>query len=192
MSNGIKDKVVLITGGSSGIGAASAKYLAARGAIVALAARRKDKLDSLVSEITGFGGKAKAFFCDVTKKEHVKSVVDAVVAEHGRLDVIVNNAGIMPVRPIQECNTDEWDAMVDINIKGLLYGIAAALPIFMKQDGGQFINISSIAAVKVFAPGGTVYSGTKFAVRAISDGLRLEVGPKSAHALSSPDPSTVN
>jgi NADP-dependent 3-hydroxy acid dehydrogenase YdfG len=104
--------------------------------------------------------------------------VDAVVAEHGRLDVIVNNAGIMPVRPMQDCNTDEWDAMVDINIKGVLYGIAAALPIFIMQNGGQFINMSSIAGVKVFAPGGTVYSGTKFAVRAISDGLRLEVGPK--------------
>src|SRR5262249_12316432 len=178
MSDGIKDKVVIITGGSSGIGAASAKYLAARGAIVALAARRKDKLDSLVSEIAKLGGKASAFCCDVTKKENVKAVVHAVVAEHGRLDVIVNNAGIMPVRPMQDCNTDEWDAMVDINIKGVLYGIAAALPIFVKQNGGQFINMSSIAGVKVFAPGGTVYSGTKFAVRAISDGLRLEVGPK--------------
>ena len=104
--------------------------------------------------------------------------MDATVKEHGKLDVIINNAGIMPIRPIQECNTEEWDALVDINIKGVLYGIAAALPVFVKQNSGQFINMSSIAGVKVFAPGGTVYSGTKSAVRAISDGLRLEVGPK--------------
>src|SRR5262249_34691678 len=108
----------------------------------------------------------------------VKAVVGDVVAELGRLDVIVNNAGVMPIRPLQECNTEEWDAMVDINIKGVLYGIAAALPVFVKQNGGQFINMGSIPGVKVFAPGGTVYSSTKFAVRAISDGLRLEVGPK--------------
>jgi len=178
MSQGIKSKVVVIIGASSGIGAASARYLAARGAVVSLAARRKDKLDVLVGEIVKAGGKAQAYGCDVTKKEQVKAVVDATVKEHGKLDVIINNAGIMPIRPIQECNTEEWDAMVDINIKGVLYGIAAALPVFVKQNSGQFINMSSIAGVKVFAPGGTVYSGTKFAVRAISDGLRLEVGPK--------------
>jgi len=178
MSYGIEGKVVLITGASSGIGAASAKYLALRGAVLALAARRKDKLDSVVGEITKAGHRAKAYSCDVTKKEQVKAVVDAVVAEHARLDVIVNNAGIMPIRPMRDCNTAEWDAMIDVNIKGVLYGIAAALPVFIKQNSGQFINMSSIAGVKVFAPGGTVYSGTKFAVRAISDGLRLEVGPK--------------
>ena len=128
MSDGIKDKVVIITGGSSGIGAASAKHLASRGVIVALAARRKDKLDALVSEIAGFGGKAKAFCCDVTNKHHIKSVVDAVVAEHGRLDVIVNNAGIMPVRPMQECNTDEWDAMVDITSRAFSMGLRRLCP----------------------------------------------------------------
>ena len=111
MSQGIKSKVVVITGASSGIGAASARYLAARGAVVSLAARRKDKLDALVGEIVKAGGKAQAYSCDVTEKEQVKAVVDATVKDHGKLDVIINNAGIMPIRPIQECNTEEWDAM---------------------------------------------------------------------------------
>jgi NADP-dependent 3-hydroxy acid dehydrogenase YdfG len=101
-----------------------------------------------------------------------------VVADFGRLDVIVNNAGLMPIRPMIEVNTDEWDAMIDVNLKGVLYGIAAALPIFVAQGGGHIINISSVAGTKVFAPGGTVYSGTKFAVRAISEGLRQEIGEK--------------
>src|SRR5262245_4351282 len=105
MSQGIKSKVVVITGASSGIGAASARYLAARGAVVSLAARRKDKLDALVGEIVKAGGKAQAYGCDVTKKEQVKAVVDATVKEHGKLDVIINNAGIMPIRPIQECRS---------------------------------------------------------------------------------------
>src|SRR5262249_10307389 len=123
MSQGIEGKVVVIIGASSGIGAASARYLAARGAVVSLAARRKDKLDALVAEIVKAGGKAQSYSCDVTKKEQVKAVVDATVKDRGKLDVMVNNAGIMPVRPIQECSTDEWDAMIDINIKGVLYGI---------------------------------------------------------------------
>lgn len=105
-------------------------------------------------------------------------MVDATVADFGRLDVLVNNAGLMPIRPMVEVNTDEWDAMIDVNIKGVLYGIAAALPLFVAQQSGHIINLSSVAGIKVFAPGGTVYSGTKFAVRAISDGLRQEVGDK--------------
>ncbi|CAN2535940.1 putative+oxidoreductase [Methylocapsa aurea] len=178
MSEGIEGKIVLITGGGVGLGAETARHLAARGARLAVAARRKDKLDAVVAEITKAGGEARAYPLDVTDKHQVKAVVDAVVADFGRLDVIVNNAGLMPIRPMIEVNTDEWDAMIDVNLKGVLYGIAAALPIFVAQDGGHIINISSVAGTKVFAPGGTVYSGTKFAVRAISEGLRQEIGEK--------------
>ncbi|ATQ69623.1 MULTISPECIES: SDR family oxidoreductase [Methylosinus] len=178
MSEGIEGKIVLITGGGVGLGAETARHLAARGARIAVAARRKDKLDAVVAEITKAGGEARAYPLDVTDKHQVKAVVDAVVADFGRLDVIVNNAGLMPIRPMIEVNTDEWDAMIDVNLKGVLYGIAAALPIFVAQDGGHIINISSVAGTKVFAPGGTVYSGTKFAVRAISEGLRQEIGEK--------------
>jgi NADP-dependent 3-hydroxy acid dehydrogenase YdfG len=178
MSKGIEGKVVLITGGSTGIGAEVARLLAARGAKVAVAARRADKLDAVVAEITTEGGAARAYTLDVTDKHQVEAVVAAVVADFGRLDVLINNAGLMPIRPMSEVNTDEWDAMIDVNLKGTLYGIAAVLPRFLAQSSGHIINLSSVAGVKVFAPGGTVYSGTKFAVSAISEGLRQEVGDK--------------
>ena len=177
MSENIHDKVVLITGGGTGLGAETARLLAARGASVAVAARRADKLDAVVAQITSAGGRARAYPLDVVRKDDVKSVVDAVVADLGGLDVMINNAGIMPIRPMAEVNTDEWDAMIDVNLKGLLYGIAAALPVFLARQSGHFINLSSVAGVKVFSPGATVYSATKFAVRAISEGLRNEVGP---------------
>lgn len=178
MSEGIQGKVVLITGASTGLGAETARYLASRGARVAVAARRKDKLDDVVASIAATNGEARAYQLDVVDKDQVKAVVDAVVADFGRLDVLINNAGVMPIRPMAEVNTDEWDAMIDVNIKGTLYGIAAALPVFLSQESGHIINLSSVAGIKVFAPGGTVYSGTKFAVRAISDGLRQEIGAK--------------
>jgi NADP-dependent 3-hydroxy acid dehydrogenase YdfG len=176
MSTGIENKVVLITGGSTGLGAETARLLAARGAKVAIAARRKSKLDEVVSQIEQEGGQARAYTLDVTDKHQVEAVVAAVVADFGQLDVLINNAGIMPIRPMAEVNTDEWDAMIDVNLKGTLYGIAAVLPRFTAQNHGHIINLSSVAGIKVFAPGGTVYSGTKFAVRAISEGLRQEVG----------------
>lgn len=178
MSNGIENKVVLITGGSTGLGAETARVLAARGAKVAVAARRKAKLDEVVATIEALGGTARAYALDVTDKAQVEAVTAAVVADFGKLDVVINNAGIMPIRPMSEVNTDEWDAMIDVNLKGTLYGIAAALPRFIAQGSGHIINLSSVAGIKVFAPGGTVYSGTKFAVRAISEGLRQEVGEK--------------
>lgn len=178
MSKGIEGKVVLITGASTGIGAEVARLLAARGATVAVAARRADKLDAVVAEISKEGGAAKAYTLDVTDKHQVQAVVAAVVADFGKLDVLINNAGLMPIRPMSEANTDEWDAMIDVNLKGMLYGIAAALPRFLAQSSGHIINLSSVAGVKVFAPGGTVYSGTKFAVSAITEGLRQEVGDK--------------
>ncbi|MFP3517925.1 SDR family oxidoreductase [Pseudomonas sp. SIMBA_077] len=178
MSQGIEGKVVLITGASTGIGAEVAKLLAARGAKVAIAARRQDKLQEVQAQIASQGGIAKGYTLDVTDKHQVEAVVAAVVADFGKLDVLINNAGVMPIRPMSEANTDEWDAMIDVNLKGTLYGIAAALPRFLAQESGHIINLSSVAGVKVFAPGGTVYSGTKFAVSAISEGLRQEVGDK--------------
>ena len=174
MSSGIEGKVVLITGASSGIGAETARYLAGRGAAVAVAARNEQALDAVVADIASAGGTARAYALDVTDK----AVVTEVISHFGRLDVLVNNAGIMPIRPMSEVNTDEWDAMIDVNLKGTLYGIAAALPHFLAQQSGHIVNLGSVAGLKVFAPGGTVYSGTKFAVRAISEGLRQEVGDR--------------
>lgn len=178
MTTNIEGKVVLITGGGTGLGAETAQMLASKGAKVAIAARRRGKLDEVAARIFSSGGKAKGYELDVANKDQFKSVVHAVASDFGRLDVLINNAGLMPIRPMAEVNTDEWDAMIDVNLRGTLYGIAAVLPMFLKQEAGHIINISSVAGVKVFAPGGTVYSGTKFAVRAISEGLRQEVGSK--------------
>jgi NADP-dependent 3-hydroxy acid dehydrogenase YdfG len=178
VNDGIQGKVVLITGGGTGIGAETARVLASKGAKVAVAGRRQDKLDDVVKAIVERGGEAAAYALDVTDKAQVASVVERVVARFGRLDVLINNAGVMPIRPMAEVNTEEWDAMIDVNIKGTLYGIAAALPRFLAQESGHVVNLSSIAGRKVFAPGGTVYSATKFAVSALSEGLRQEVGPK--------------
>ncbi|CAN7452823.1 SDR family oxidoreductase [Aquipseudomonas alcaligenes] len=176
MSTNINGKVIVITGASSGLGEATARHLAALGASVVLGARRVDRLDALVSEITAAGGKAVAFATDVTDAAQVRALVQGGIDAFGRIDVLVNNAGLMAIAPLAEAPVEEWDRMIDINIKGVLYGIAAALPVFQQQRSGQFINVASVAGHKVFSPGGTVYSGTKFAVRAISDGLRHEVG----------------
>ncbi|MBU1285981.1 MAG: SDR family oxidoreductase [Gammaproteobacteria bacterium] len=176
MSNNISGKVVIITGASSGLGEATARHLAEKGARVVLAARRKDKLDALVAELVAAGGQAVAYQTDVTSQDDVKALIQGAIDTFGRLDVLVNNAGLMAIAPLSEGRVDEWDRMIDINIKGLLYGVAAALPVFQQQNSGHFINIASVAGLKVFSPGGTVYSGTKFAVRAISEGLRHEVG----------------
>lgn len=176
MSNNISGKVVIITGASSGLGEATARHLAEKGARVVLAARRKDKLDALVAELVAAGGQTVAYQTDVTSQDDVKALIQGAIDTFGRLDVLVNNAGLMAIAPLSEGRVDEWDRMIDINIKGLLYGVAAALPVFQQQNSGHFINIASVAGLKVFSPGGTVYSGTKFAVRAISEGLRHEVG----------------
>ncbi|WP_339081936.1 SDR family oxidoreductase [Pseudomonas sp. TMP9] len=176
MSTNISGKVVVITGASSGLGEATARHLSALGARVVLAARRKDKLDSLVAELIEAGGEAVAYQTDVTSQQDVNAMIQGAVDTFGRIDVLINNAGLMAIAPLSEGRVDEWDRMIDINIKGLLYGVAAALPVFQRQNSGHFINIASVAGLKVFSPGGTVYSGTKFAVRAISEGLRHEVG----------------
>lgn len=179
LENNIKGKVVVITGGSSGLGETTARHLASKGANVVLGARREERLQKITEEINAEdNGKATYIATDVTKKEQVKALVDKAVSEFGKIDVMVNNAGLMAIAPMSETKVDEWDRMIDINVKGVLYGVAAALPEFQKQESGHFINLSSVAGVKVFSPGGTVYSGTKYAVRAISEGLRHEVGDK--------------
>jgi NADP-dependent 3-hydroxy acid dehydrogenase YdfG len=176
MSEGIKDKVVVITGASSGLGEATARLLAAEGATLVLGARRADRLKALADELTARGGKAIIRATDVTDREQVKTLVDAAMRSHGRVDVMLNNAGVMPQSRIEQLKVDEWDQMVDVNIKGVLYGIAAALPIMKTQKAGHFINVSSVAGHKV-GPGSAVYAATKFAVRALSEGLRQEVKP---------------
>lgn len=175
--NNIENKVVVITGASSGLGEATALNLAGKGAKLVLSARRKNRLDKLAARIVANGGEALVVEADVTRKSDVQNIIDKAMAAFGRVDVVVNNAGLMAIAPLSMAKTDEWDRMIDINIKGVLYGIAAALPVFEQQKSGHFINIASVAGIKVFSPGGTVYSGTKFAVKAISEGLRHEVGP---------------
>jgi NADP-dependent 3-hydroxy acid dehydrogenase YdfG len=176
MSNNIEGKVVVITGASSGLGEATARLLSAEGAHVVLGARRADRLKSLMDELTGRGGKAIAVSTDVIQRDQVKKLVDAAVQAYGRIDVMINNAGLMPQAPLERLKIDEWDRMIDVNIKGVLYGIAAALPHMQRQKAGHFINVSSVAGHKV-GPGFAVYAATKHAVRALSEGLRQEVKP---------------
>ncbi|MEL7241531.1 MAG: SDR family oxidoreductase [Cyanobacteria bacterium J06573_2] len=169
----IKDKVVIITGASSGLGEATARRLAKSGAKLMLAARREERLKQLVADIQKDGGTAKYEVIDVTNKSQVEALAKATHQAYERIDVLVNNAGLMPLSPLDETKVDEWDKMVDVNIKGVLYAIAAVLPIMRQQKSGHIINISSVSGHKVF-PGGTVYCATKFAVKAISEGIRLE------------------
>ncbi|HEY0022257.1 MAG TPA: SDR family oxidoreductase [Longimicrobium sp.] len=172
----ITGKVVVITGASSGLGEATARYLAERGATVVLGARRADRIQALAGEITGKGGQAFALATDVTDAAQVQALVDAAVERFGRIDVIINNAGLMPLSPLAMRKLDDWDRTIDVNIKGVLYGIAAALPHMQRQQAGQIINVSSVAGHKV-GPGGAVYSASKTAVRVITEGLRQEVKP---------------
>src|ERR1700676_1669123 len=176
MGNNIEGKVVVITGASSGLGEAAARFLSARGATVVLGARRVDRIQALAQELTSGGGKALAIKTDVTHREQVQALADAAVQTYGRIDVMINNAGLMPQSPLDRLKVDDWDRMIDVNIKGVLYGIAAALPYMEKQKSGHIINVSSVAGHKV-RPGGVVYSATKTAVRVISEGLRQEVKP---------------
>ena len=169
----IEGKVVLITGASSGIGEATARLLAAEGAHVVLGARRIGRLEALATRIAADGGVARIRSLDVVNREDMQGFVDFAKAQFGRVDVMVNNAGVMPLSPLASLKVDEWDRMIDVNIRGVLHGIAAVLPGMQAQGFGQIINISSIGGLRV-TPTAAVYCATKFAVRAISDGLRQE------------------
>jgi NADP-dependent 3-hydroxy acid dehydrogenase YdfG len=175
-STNIAGKVVVITGASSGLGEATARYLSDRGAIVVLGARRADRLQALVDEIARHGGKASSRQTDVTDAAQVQALVDAAVETYGRVDVILNNAGVMPHSPLERRKIDDWVRTIDVNIKGVLHGIAAGLPHMQRQKSGHFINVSSVAGHRV-GPGSAVYAATKTAVRVISEGLRQEVKP---------------
>jgi NADP-dependent 3-hydroxy acid dehydrogenase YdfG len=172
MSN-VKNKVIVITGASSGIGEASAKLLAENGAKVVLGARRTQKLEKIVEDIRASGGAAEFKAVDVSNREDVKTFIHFAKEKFGRVDVIFNNAGVMPLSPMNALKVEEWDDMINVNIHGVLNGIAAGLPIMEAQGGGQFINTASIGAHMV-APAATVYCATKYAVWAISEGLRQE------------------
>jgi NADP-dependent 3-hydroxy acid dehydrogenase YdfG len=182
---GIENKVVVITGASTGIGEATALLLAERGAKVVLGARRADRLEALVARIAEAGGDAAYARTDVKHREDLAALVELARERYGRLDVLVNNAGIGPISALDDLRVDDWEEMIDVNLKGVLYGIAAALPVFREQDSGQFVNVISTAGLKV-VPLQSVYAGTKNAVRTITEGLRQEAGPNLRVTIVSP------
>jgi NADP-dependent 3-hydroxy acid dehydrogenase YdfG len=169
-------KIVLVTGASSGIGQATASRLAREGHHVVIGARREDRLTKLADEISAAGGRVDTCRLDVTDRADVAAFVDGAVERHGRVDVIVNNAGVMPLSRLDSLLIDEWDRMIDVNVRGLLHGIAAALPHFQRAGGGHFVTVASVGAHQV-VPTGAVYCATKYAAWAITEGLRLEVDP---------------
>ncbi|MFD0826319.1 SDR family oxidoreductase [Neobacillus sp. M.A.Huq-85] len=169
----IQDRVVMITGASSGIGEATAKELASKGAKLVLAARREDRLKKLQEEIQRNGGQATYKVTDVTSHEQMEELAEYTLREFGKIDVLVNNAGVMPQSFLYKKKIEEWNTMIDVNIKGVLYGIAACLPSMRERKSGHIINLSSVAGYGVW-PASSVYSATKFAVRAITEGLRKE------------------
>jgi NADP-dependent 3-hydroxy acid dehydrogenase YdfG len=183
----INGKVVIITGASSGLGKATAHRLAKSGARVVLGARREDRLEALRNEIAEKGGDAIYRVTDVTDRAQLEALAQAANEAYGRIDVLVNNAGLMPLSPLDKLKVDEWDQMIDVNIKGVLYGIAAVLPTMREQHIGHIINLSSVAGHVVF-PSSAVYSATKYAVRAISEGIRQEGGGEIRSTNISPGP----
>ncbi len=166
-------KVILITGASSGIGEATARHLANQGHHLFIGARRTDRLKTLAAELNAAGGTVAYHTLDVTSLEDTQAFANVALKTFGRIDVMINNAGVMPLSPLEELKVDEWNRMIDVNIRGVLHGIAAVLPHFQERKSGHVINVSSIGGFQVW-PTCAVYSGTKFAVRAISEGLRLE------------------
>lgn len=181
----LKDKVVIITGASSGIGEATARWLAERGAQVVLGARRMDRLEQLAADIREQGGSVAYQQLDVTQLEQVQAIVQFARDTFGRVDVIVNNAGVMPLSPLEALKVDEWNRMIDVNIRGVLHGIGAVIPVMKEQGFGQIINVASIGAYAV-SPTAAVYCATKYAVLAITDGLRQELGGMIRTTLISP------
>jgi len=191
VSNILKDKIAIITGASSGIGEATARKLASLGVHLVLAARRIEKLQTLKVELEKQGIKILAIKTDVSKHEQVEALIQKTVAHFGKFDILINNAGIMPLGPMKNLRVEEWDQMIDVNLKGVLYGIAAAMPVFRTQKSGHIVNISSVGGRRVYA-GCVVYCATKFAVRAISEGLRMELDPKENIRVTVIEPGAVN
>lgn len=181
----INGKVVLITGASSGIGEATAKLLASRGAHVVIGARRVERLEALASLIEAEGGSVAYQQLDVTNIGQMQAIIHLAQSRFGRVDVVVNNAGVMPLSPLAALKVDEWNRMIDVNIRGVLHGIAAGLPVMKEQQSGHIINVASIGAYAV-SPTAAVYCATKYAVRAITEGLRQEVGSSIRVTLVSP------
>lgn len=180
MSESLAGSIAIVTGASSGIGRATAIALGEAGAAVAVAARRADRLDEVVARIRRDGGRALAVATDVADREAVFALVERAAAEFGPADILVNNAGIMPTSPVREIHLDDWLRMVDVNVKGVLHCIAAALPAMLERRRGHIVNVGSLAGRRPF-PGGTVYAATKFAVRCISAGMQLELS--AAHGI---------
>lgn len=180
MAGPLNDRVALVTGASSGIGEAVAEALAAEGAVVVAVARREERLEALADRIRERGGSAEVAPADVTDRARVEAVVRDVVDRHGRVDILVNNAGVMPLSPVADGRVDDWERMVDVNVKGVLYGLGAVLPHMIERGAGHIVNVGSVAGRRPF-PGGTVYAATKFATRALSWGLHLELG--AAHGI---------
>jgi NADP-dependent 3-hydroxy acid dehydrogenase YdfG len=183
--NNLAGKVVAITGASSGIGEATALLLAEQGATVVLGARRLERLTALAERITAAGGQVAYAQTDVKQRLDVAALIQLAGERYGKLDVLISNAGIGPISLLDELRVEDWDDMIDVNIKGVLYGIAAALPIFRQQGFGHFVNVASTAGHRI-VPTMAVYAGTKFAVRAISEGLRQEAGEKLRVTIVSP------
>ncbi|WP_147048945.1 SDR family oxidoreductase [Methylobacterium gnaphalii] len=179
MSENTTGKVVLILGGAGGIGSATARDLASKGARVAIADIDEEQMVAVTAGIFRSNGSAQRYYVDVTNKDLVRDVVDRVVADFGKIDVLINAAGIMLIRPLTEINTCEWETTIDLNLKGTLWGVAAVLPVFQKQCSGHIINLGSIHGLKVFSPGGAVHSASKYAIRAFSEGLRAELAETS-------------
>ena len=190
MTDSLRDKVAIITGASSGIGEATARRLAESGARVVLAARRVERLEALAADIEHHQGTALVAPTDVTDERSVQRLARRALDAFGRIDILINNAGIMPLSPISKLKVEEWDRMIDVNIKGVLYCVAATLPTMLEQGSGHIINVSSVAGRRPF-PSGTVYSATKFAVRAISQGLRLELSPIKGIRVTDIEPGVV-
>ncbi|WP_010520929.1 SDR family oxidoreductase [Aquimarina agarivorans] len=186
----LQDRVIIITGASSGIGEATAKKLAEDGASVVLMARSEDKLKTLKTDIEKVGGKALVATGDVTKRKEFEAVVDSAVKHFGKVDGLINNAGLMPLSFVKKLKTDEWEKMVDVNIKGVLNGVSSVLPQLLENKGGDIINISSMAANRYF-PGGAVYCATKSAVKMFSEGLRQELAPEHGINVTSIEPGVV-
>ncbi len=187
----LEGRVALVTGASSGIGRATARALAEAGAAVVACARREERLAALVRAIAAAGGRAVAQRTDVTSREDVEAAVAVAVHSFGRLDILVNNAGVMPLAPLDALRVEEWERMVDVNIKGVLYGVAAALRVMLEQGTGHIVNVGSVAGRRPF-PGGTVYSATKFAVRALSAGMQLELSAARGIRVTDIQPGVVD